>query len=216
MLQITRSQQHERKAAATADRPSAASYNASAASPHQPTPLEHASIGLHQRDRPHRRIGVHNPTGLRPQPTQQTVLPKRQEAPPTKHPHPTKHQTPNRGNPQPRTRGIPHPAPYHSGYAMDHLRPTPTTPQTLEQTTQTNPRKSQLPMRRLHPTATLAHPRRGRGMGHRPLRTPPLPTLHRPSHRRGPHHPHRRGRDRRPNQPPPPIPPLPYHHHLCP
>ena len=71
-------------------------------------------------------------------------------------------------------------------------------------------------MRRLHPTTTLTPPRRGRGMGHRPVRTPPLPTLHRPRHRRRPHHPRIPGRHRRPNQPPPPIPPLPYHRHLCP
>lgn len=99
---------------------------------------------------------------------------------------------------------------------MDHLRPTPTTPQTLEQNTQTNPRESELPMRRLHPATTLTPPRRGRGMGHRPARTPPLPALHRPSHRRRPHHPRIPGRHRRPDQPPPPIPPLPHHRHLRP
>ena len=81
---------------------------------YQGTPVRPAASST-QPHRVHRQEG-YDPTGLRPPPpTNKRYYQKDRQPPPTKTPTPKNTTTPNRGNPQPRTRGIPHPAPYHRG-----------------------------------------------------------------------------------------------------
>lgn len=155
-----------------------------------------------------------DPTRLRPtHPTNKRYYQNKRNPPTHQTPTPQNTTTPNPPPPPPRTRGIPHPAPYHSRYAMGHLRQTPTTPNQLDQTQTTHPQPSQPQVPGLpHPTNPT--PRRGRTVDPTRRRTLAHTSLRRPRDRRRPHHPRSRRRNQRASQPPPPVPPLPRRRHL--
>lgn len=132
-----------------------------------------------------------------------------QTPPPTRHPHPeTQHHPETQPqNPDPTTPATTPPPTTHQvpcTHAMDHIQPTPTLANKLEQTQETSPRKSKLQMRRPRPSHhPTTHQERGTGTA-APVAPP---RMHHARNRRRPHH---RRRQPRTKQSPSPVARLPH------